>query len=147
VDGVLTAQQNNVQIIYVANDDMANSAVAALKAKQLNGKVLVTGQDASVAGIHNIIAGDQAMTVYKPIGKEAQAAADLVRALRDGNDTTSLINGSTVKTSDGTAIPSVLEKPIAVDRTNIQSTVIADKFVALSDVCQGLAPGTGSVCP
>jgi len=44
MEGVLTAQQNNVQIAYVANDGMANSVIAALKAKKLNGKVLVTGQ-------------------------------------------------------------------------------------------------------
>jgi len=147
MNGALTAVQNNVAVAYVANDGMANTVIAALKAKKLNGHVLVTGQDASVAGIQHILAGDQAMTVYKAITKEAQATADLVKALNGGTDTSSLTNGATTMTSDGTAIPSVLETPVAVDKTNIQSTVIADGFVKIGDVCQGLPSGTDGICP
>lgn len=147
MEGILTAQQNNLQIAYVANDGMAGTSIAALKAKKLNGKVLVTGQDATVAGIQNILAGDQSMTVYKAIDKEAQGTADLVKALHDGTDTAGVTNGATIKTKDGTAIPSVLEVPVAVDKTNIQSTVIADGFVTVSDVCKGLPKGAGGVCP
>jgi D-xylose transport system substrate-binding protein len=147
MDGVLTANQNNIQIAYVANDGMANSVIASLKAQKLNGKVLVTGQDATVAGIQNILTGDQAMTVYKAIDKEAQGAADLVKAIHDGTDPKALTNGATVKTKDGTAIPSVLETPVAVDKTNIKDTVIKDGFVKVADVCKGLPAGAGGVCP
>lgn len=146
MDGALVAQQGNVQIAYVANDGMANSVIASLKAKQLNGKVLVTGQDATVAGIQNILIGDQAMTVYKAIDKEAQATADLVKALHDGTDTASLTNGATTKTKDGGSIPSILETPVAVDRTNILTTVIADNFVTKDEICQNLPKGTGGIC-
>src|SRR5437773_8886816 len=100
MQGALTAHQNNIQIAYVANDGMANSVIAALKSQHLNGKVLITGQDATVAGIHNILAGDQSMTVYKAIAKEAQGTADLVKALVAGTGASSLTNGVTVKTSD-----------------------------------------------
>jgi D-xylose transport system substrate-binding protein len=146
MDGALTANQNNVQIAYVANDGMANSVIASLKAKKLNGHVLVTGQDATVAGIQNILTGDQSMTVYKAITKEAQATADLVKALNAGADTASLTNGATTKTSDGTAIPSVLETPVTIDKTNIATTVLADGFVTKADICQGLPAGTGGIC-
>jgi len=147
MEGVLTAQQNNIQIAYVANDGMANSVIAALKAKKLNGKVLVTGQDATVAGIQNILTGDQGMTVYKAINKEAQATADLVKALHDGTDTASLTKGAVTKTADGTGIPSILETPVSVDKTNIKDTVIADNFVTLTEVCNGLPKGAGGICP
>lgn len=146
MDGVLTSQNNNIQIVYVANDGMANSVIAALKAKKLNGKVLVTGQDATVAGIQNILTGDQAMTVYKPIPQEAQATADLVKALKDGTDTASLTNGVVTKTQDGGSIPSILKLPIAVDKTNIKDTVIADKFVTVEQICANLPKGTGGIC-
>ena len=123
--------------------------IAALKAVKLNGKVLVTGQDATTAGIHNILTADQSMTVYKAIGKEAQATADLVAAISNGTDTSSLTSGSTTKTSDGGSIPSVLETPVAVDKSNIASTVIADGFVTKSEICSGLPPGTNTngICP
>src|SRR6266478_6509984 len=104
MEAALTANHNNIQIAYVANDGMANSVIAALKAQKLNGKVLVTGQDATVAGIHNILAGDQSMTVYKAITKEAMATAQLVAAISNGSDTSSLTSGATTKTMDGGSI-------------------------------------------
>jgi D-xylose transport system substrate-binding protein len=147
MEGALTANANNVQIAYVANDGMASTVIAALKAQRLNGKVLVTGQDATVSGIQNILKGDQSMTVYKAITKEAMATAQLAAAISNGTDTASLVNGQT-KTSDGTSIPSVLEVPVAVDKSNIASTVLADGFVTKSDICAGIPAGTtGGICP
>jgi D-xylose transport system substrate-binding protein len=147
MEAALTANQNKIAIAYVANDGMANNVIAALKAVKLNGKVLVTGQDATVAGIHNILAGDQSMTVYKAIAKEAMATAQLVAALSTGSGASSLTNGmTTIPQSGGAAIPSVLETPVAVDKTNIESTVIADGFVTKAEVCQGIPAGTDGVC-
>ncbi len=149
MQAALTANQNKVAIAYVANDGMANNVIAALKAVKLNGKVLVTGQDATVAGIQNILKGDQAMTVYKAIPKEAMATAQLVAALSKGTDPATLTNGvtTTVPITGGAAIPSILETPVAVDKTNIQSTVIDDGFVTVAAICAGLPSGTDDVCP
>ncbi len=146
-DAALSQANNNVQIAYVANDGMANSVIASLKAQHLNGKVVVTGQDATVAGIQNILTGDQSMTVYKAITKEADATAQLVAALSNGTDTSSIVNGSTA-TSTGANIKSVLETPVAVTKSNIASTVLADGFVTKSDICTGLPAGTdtGGIC-
>ena len=149
MQAALTANGNKVAVAYVANDGMANNVIAALKAVQLNGKVLVTGQDATVAGLQNILKGDQAMTVYKAVPKEAMATAQLVAALSKGTDTTSLINGTTVTVPipGGANIPSVLETPVAVDISNIKSTVIADNYVTAAQICAGLPSGTGGICP
>ena len=149
MQGALTAHQNNIQIAYVANDGMANSVIAALKSQHLNGKVLVTGQDATVAGIQNILTGDQGMTVYKAITKETMATAQLVAAISNGTDTSSLTGGNTTNTMDGGSVPSVLETPVAVDKTNIASTVLADGFVTKSEICTGLPAGTNTngICP
>ena len=146
MEGALTTNHNDVQIAYVANDGMAGTVIAALKNQQLAGKVLVTGQDATVAGIQNILLGNQAMTVYKPIPKEAQAAAAVAAALSKGTDIASLTSGATTKTSDGGALPSVLETPIAVDKTNIATTVLADNYVTKAAICQGVPAGTDGVC-
>jgi D-xylose transport system substrate-binding protein len=125
---------------------MASTVIAALKAQKLNGKVLVTGQDATVTGIQNILTGDQGMTVYKAIPLETKATADLVKALSGGADTSAMTKGSTTQTSGGAAIPSVLAVPIAVDKSNVADTVIKDGFVKKEDVCKGLSAGTGGVC-
>jgi D-xylose transport system substrate-binding protein len=145
MEGVLTQTKNNVQIAYAANDGLANTVIAALRAQNLNGKVLVTGQDATATGIQNILSGDQAMTVYKPIAQEAKATAELVAALSNGADTSSLVNGSTALQGGG-SIPSVLETPIVVDQKNVADTVIKDGFLTKEQVCKGLSAKDVSVC-
>ena len=146
METALSDQANNIQVAYAANDGLANSVITALKAVNLDGKVLVTGQDATVTGIHNILLGQQSMTVYKPIAKEAHTVGLLIKAIYDGASVASLTQGATTDTFDGGTIPSILDTPISVDRTNIQSTVIADGFIKKSDVCAGIAAGTAGVC-
>jgi D-xylose transport system substrate-binding protein len=146
MEAYLTDQHNDIQIAYVANDGMANKVITALKTAGLNGKVLVTGQDATTAGIHNILAGDQGMTVYKPIAREARSAGNLVKALYNGSNVEILTRKVTVGTFDGGNIPSILETPITVDKNNIVTTVIADKFITKKDVCDGIPAGTANVC-
>lgn len=138
MEGALTKEGNDVQLVYAANDTLANAAIAALRTQKLNGKVPVTGQDATPTGIQNVLAGDQVMTVYKPITKEAQATAQLVAALSNGNDPGALISGQT-DLKGGGKVASVLLTPIAVDKNNVNQTVIADGFVKKDQVCQGAA--------
>ena len=138
MEGALTKQGNDIQMVYAANDTLANAAIAALRTQKLNGKVPVTGQDATPTGIQNILSGDQAMTVYKPISKEAQATAQLVAALSNGTDPGTLVNGKT-KLKGGGEAASVLLTPIAVDKANVKQTVLADGFVKKDQICQGAA--------
>jgi len=145
MDGALSQYKNDIQIAYVANDGMANSVIASLKAQKLNGKVLVTGQDATAAGLQNILTGDQAMTVEKNFLLEATGTAKLVAAISQGTDTSSLTNGATTATTSGAKIPSVLEVPVAIDHTNFQQ-VITDGVVTKADVCKGL-PKTAKYLP
>ena len=138
MNGALTAQHDDIQVAYVANDGMANSVIAALKAVKLNGKVLVTGQDATVAGIQNILSGDQSMTVEKNYALEAKGTAQLVAAISNGSSSNSLTNGATTATTDGGNIPSVLEQPVAIDKSNWQQ-VITDSLMTKAQVCAGLS--------
>jgi D-xylose transport system substrate-binding protein len=145
-EAALADQQNDIQIAYVANDGMAGGVIAALKAVGLAGKVLVTGQDATAAGVHAILLGEQNMTVYKPIAQEAQSTGELVKAIFNGTSPDSLTNGQTAETYNGGTIPAILDTPISVDSGNIESTVIADKYLSKNDICQGIPAGTDGVC-
>jgi D-xylose transport system substrate-binding protein len=137
MEGALTANKNNIQIAYVANDGMAGTVIAALKAVQLNGKVLVTGQDATVAGIQEILEGNQMMTVEKNYALEATGTAEIVAAISKGESTASLTNGATTKTSTGAAIPSILETPVTIDKSNFQQ-VVTDGLMTVAQICNGL---------
>jgi D-xylose transport system substrate-binding protein len=148
MQGALTANNNKVAVAYVMNDGMADTVIAALKAVGLAGKVLVTGQDAQVSGIRNILLGTQSMTVYKPIKKLADSVGQLVAAISNGTSTSSIASASVALPSPSTAsVPSVLNAVVEVDITNIKTTVLADNFVAVADICQGVPSGTGGVCP
>ncbi|MBF1999656.1 MAG: sugar ABC transporter substrate-binding protein [Synechococcales cyanobacterium M58_A2018_015] len=145
IEEILAQQQSNVQIVYAANDGLANTVIAALRTQNLDGRVLVTGQDAAVAGIQNILTGDQAMTIYKPIAKEAQVTAQLVAALSNGTDPGALVNRQTALQTGG-QVASVLLEPLAVDRSNVQQTVIADRYLTREQICSGLNGDTTGIC-
>jgi D-xylose transport system substrate-binding protein len=141
----LTANNNNVQVAYVANDGMAEAAVAALKAQNLNGKVLVTGQDAELAAVRNILTGDQTMTVYKPIKKLADSVAKLVAAMSNGTSTSEFVTAKST-TTGGATIPSIFNDVVTVDKSNVATTVVADGYISKDDLCKGLPAGTGGLC-
>ena len=69
---MLTKANGKIDGVLAANDGLGNAAIAVLKKNNL--QVPVTGQDATIQGLQNILAGDQCMTVYKAIKKEADAA-------------------------------------------------------------------------
>jgi D-xylose transport system substrate-binding protein len=130
-------QQTGKQIdaVLAANDGLGNAAIEVLKKDKKNGVVPVTGQDATIQGLQNILAGDQCMTVYKEIKKEAEAAADLAIKLYKGQKPT--IKGTGVKDPEsGAYVPAVLLQPTAIDITNINK-VIKDGFVEKKAVCAG----------
>jgi D-xylose transport system substrate-binding protein len=131
-----TQNGGDVDGVVSANDTMAGGIIARLKANGLNGQVPVTGQDASVEGLQAILAGDQCMTVYKAIKKEADAAAELAIALINGEDASSLADGSVTDTELGQEVPSVLEEPQAIFKDNVKD-VIDDGFWTAEEICTG----------
>ncbi|MGH3662050.1 MAG: sugar ABC transporter substrate-binding protein [Micromonosporaceae bacterium] len=120
--------------VYAANDGTAGGAIAAMKSAGIKDLPPVTGQDAELAGIQRILAGDQHMTVYKAIKPEADIAGDMAVALATGKEyageTTTMNNGSK-------DVPSVLLQPAAVTKDNVKETVIADKFYTPEEICKG----------
>ena len=82
---ILQKADNKVDGVLAANDGLGNAAISALKQRKLP-QIPVTGQDATLEGIQNIVNGDQCMTVYKAIKKEADAAAGAGHRAREGRE-------------------------------------------------------------
>src|SRR4051794_3524366 len=121
--------------VYAANDGTAGGAIAAMKGAGIDpGTRPTTGQDAELAAIQRILAGQQFMTVYKAIKPEAEQAAQLAVALVKGEDAPSgLVNG---KTDNGKKqVDSILLKPVAVTADNVQDTIVKDGFWKASEIC------------
>jgi len=141
-EGMLTQTNGKIDAAVAANDGLAQAVISALATQGLK-PIPVTGQDATVGGIQNVLAGNQSMTVYKAIKAEANAAAALAIALLNGTDTKALAT-TTVDNTDGgkntagnKALPAVLLAPISVTKDNVASTVIADGFRTWAEVCVG----------
>ena len=133
--GALTALHNKVDGVLAANDGTGGGAIAAMKSAGVTPLPPVTGQDAELAAIQRILIGEQYMTVYKAIKAEAEAAAQLAYDLAYGVAVpASMTNGKTVNNKSAD-IPSVLLTPVAVIKSTIQSTVVADGFWTKADIC------------
>jgi D-xylose transport system substrate-binding protein len=130
---MLQKANNKIDGVLAANDGLANAAISALKQRKLD-QIPVTGQDATLQGVQNIVAGDQCMTVYKAIKKEADAAAKLAIALAKGQkpseQTTPIDNGTK-------QVPSVLLEPVAVTKDNIGEYLGEPDFPKKEEICTG----------
>jgi D-xylose transport system substrate-binding protein len=119
--------------VYAANDGTAGGAIAAMRTKGIKPVPPTTGQDAELSAIQRILSGEQYMTVYKAIRSEADQAAQLAVALARGQriEAPATVNNGTKD------VPSVLLAPKAVTRDNLRSTIFADGFYPVSEVCSG----------
>src|SRR6516162_8766494 len=124
-----------------ANDGLANSVITVLKSAGVKpNTVPTTGQDATAQGMAWVLQGYQCGSVYKAVYKEAQASVALATILLAGaTPPPALLNGKTIDPANPSiSEPASLLTPVWVTAANMQSTVIADKFVTPAEVC-GLA--------
>ncbi|HYV14919.1 MAG TPA: sugar ABC transporter substrate-binding protein [Conexibacter sp.] len=120
--------------VYAANDGTAGGAIAAMTSGGINPNSRpTTGQDAELAGVQRIVAGQQYMTVYKTVKQEAMQAAQLTMAVLNGDTSSSLVNQ---QINNGKKdVPSVILKPVAVTKSNIADTVVKDDYWTIQQIC------------
>jgi D-xylose transport system substrate-binding protein len=129
----------DINAVLVPNDENAAPIIHYLQTLHVKPHTFpVTGQDATLVGLQNILSGYQCGTAYKPIYLEAQAAAALAIFLRAGvAPPAGLVNGSTTDSQASVQVPSVLLKPEWVTPANMAATVIKDNFVPPQQLCIG----------
>ncbi|HVV74594.1 MAG TPA: substrate-binding domain-containing protein [Mycobacteriales bacterium] len=136
--GAYTAH-SGVNSAIIPNDENAGPIINWLRSnKGVKPKTFpITGQDATLQGLQNILSGYQCGTAYKPIFLEAQAAAAVAMYVRAGQTPPSaLVNGQTSNPNDnGKNMPSVLLTPEWVTSANMAATVVKDNFVPASQIC------------
>ena len=122
----LTSLGGKVDAVWVANDTNAAGVITILDKNGLT--VPVSGQDASPAGLANVLLGKQTCTVWKPASIEAAAAVGVI---------ISLLKGETV-TSDMEAngVPFIAVTPTKITATNVIDVVTAGD-VTVADLCAG----------
>jgi D-xylose transport system substrate-binding protein len=126
VAGQITQFGDEIVGVYAANDGTAGGAISAFRAANVPIPI-VTGQDSELAGIQRIVAGDQYMTIYKPMIQQARLAAELAVAL---------LNGETLEGDvDFNGTPATLLPPVVVTIDNIMETVVADGLYTVEQIC------------
>jgi D-xylose transport system substrate-binding protein len=155
MEQILTDANNDVDAVFAANDGLGNSAANALEAAGIEGAP-VSGQDATEAGMQNLVLGRQLVSVYKPIQAEADVAAKAALALCAGEDPTAITSDYEfqvigITAEDGTpadspegdgVVPYLALTPTPVTVDNISDTVIADGFRTIEEICTGDAAQT-----
>ena len=136
----LTASGGEVDGVLAANDDIAGAVIGVLKNQGLDGHVVVTGQDAGVAGIQNIITGKQSMTIFKNVKDEANAATQLAVALIGGKDPASA--GLTLAPFDDPEAPdhkieALLLPSQVITQANVQDVIDAGALTK-EEICKGI---------
>lgn len=127
-------QNKDINGVLAANDGLGQAVISILKKNNAAGKVPVTGQDATVQGMQNILDGTQCMTVYKSAKGEADALTKLAVGLAKGEKPAA--TGTTVDSSDNSKVPSILLDPVSVTKENIKD-VVADGGVSKAELCAG----------
>jgi D-xylose transport system substrate-binding protein len=127
-----TQADGKVDGVLAANDGLAGAVIGILEKNGRAGKVPVTGQDATVEGLQNVLAGTQCMTVYKSAKQEAGALAEAAIALVQGDEAET--TGTTKDSESGREVPSILLEPESITKENV-GDVIEDGGQKLEDVC------------
>jgi D-xylose transport system substrate-binding protein len=129
----------NINAALIPNDENGAPIIHYLQGKGIKAQTFpITGQDATLTGLQNVISGYQCGTVYKPIYLEAQASVALAMYLRAGvTPPAALVSATSKDVNTGANVPSILLKPEWVTPQNMNATVIKDNFVPASQLCTG----------
>ncbi|MFF3502424.1 sugar ABC transporter substrate-binding protein [Streptomyces sp. NPDC003247] len=129
---------DNLAAVYSANDAMAGGILKALEAAGVSDSDLppITGQDAELSAVQRIVSGQQYMSVYKPYPEMAEAAAEMAVAKVRGREIQfDSLTRDTVDSATDKDIPAQLVTVVALTKSNIESTVVADGIYDVSDIC------------
>ncbi len=128
---MLVQTNNKIDGAVAANDNIAGAVVATLKAKGLK-PIALSGQDATVQGVQNIISGWQTNTVYKYVPDEANAAAAAAVALFKGKKPPS----NSTRPNGKKKQPTFVIPVFSITKANY-TRLFTDKFLKRSEVCSG----------
>ncbi len=134
MEGAISALgKDKIQGVYSANDGMAGGIITALKAAGIS-NVPVTGQDAELAGVQRIVAGEQYMSVFKSYPQEGQVAAEMAVRLAKGESLDGLSNGK-VDSATTKGVPAVIVPVVSLTKDNIKDTVLKEGYYTLDQIC------------
>lgn len=129
-----TKADGKIDGVYAANDGLAGAVISILDKNGQAGKVPVTGQDATVEGLQNILAGDQCMTIQKSATGQAAALAEAAIAMVKGEKPAA--TGTVEDETGGREVPAILLDPVSITKDNVKAVIDSGDMKA-EDLCTG----------
>ena len=132
MENFLTRNDDQIDVALVMNDGMAGGVVQALRARDLGGQVLVTGQDGDLTALQRIVEGDQTMTIWKPDRHLAYQTIVFVDDILNGRapPTNAVLNNGVRD------VPSYLVAPMWLDINNLEEIIIDAGFFTREQIFQ-----------
>lgn len=138
MDDLLTSaySSDDVDAVLSPYDGISIGILSALKSDGYGTAAkpypIVTGQDAEVASVKSIIAGQQTQTVYKDTRALAKQAVQMADAVL--NDKKPEVNDTKTYDNEKKVVPSFLLDPVSVDKSNYQSVLVDSGYIKASDL-------------
>lgn len=138
MDDLLTSAygSDTVDAVLSPYDGISIGVLSALKSDGYGTKAkpypVVTGQDAEVASVKSIIAGQQTQTVYKDTRALAKQAVQMADAVL--NDKKPEVNDTTTYNNEKKVVPAFLLEPVSVDRSNYKQVLVDSGYIKASDL-------------
>lgn len=127
---VVLTLDDDIDAVIAANDELASGVISAIGKDGGIESMYVTGQDAEIRAVRNLKQNLQDMTIYKPIKKLAELAAQCAVQLANGEK----IEGIKRTKIAGVEINAILLKPVVVDVNNYMETIVSDGHVTIDEL-------------
>jgi len=129
-DKIIEFSNIEINAIISTYDGLSDGVASVLKLRNLTDRILLTGQDAEIAACNRIMNGEQGMTVYKPGKALANKCAEIVLQLINNVAIADIkyVNNGRIE------VPSMILEPVAIDKNNMESTVVADGFLSMDEI-------------
>lgn len=145
MENILTANNNNVDVVVSSNDGMAGGVVAALTGVGLEG-IPVSGQDGDHAALNRVARGTQSVSVWKDARALGRVTADAIAEILDEGSMASITNAITFANGPGKIpVPAILLAPVPIQWDNLDVVIDAD-WVTRDVVCQGVTENVPAAC-
>ena len=130
---LLDQNSDSITAIICGSDAITDGVLTTLKERGLEGKIMVTGQDAELDNVKAIVSGAQTCDILKPLKEMALATAELAVALAMEQPLTMEFS---TESNGKVLVKSILIDATVVNRNNIETTVVASGFHTSAQVRQ-----------
>ncbi|MEU2280551.1 multiple monosaccharide ABC transporter substrate-binding protein [Streptomyces sp. NPDC013178] len=138
MDGILAESYRNktVDAVLSPYDGISLGILSALKADGYGSGSkplpVVTGQDAELASVKSIIAGEQSQTIYKDVRELAGVASEMADDILNGK--TPRLNSRRAYNNGVKPVPGFLLQPTSVDKSNYDLVLVAGGYYTAAEL-------------